>query len=967
MVFQVETDSSNKLCSATQHNCTAPGSWIEIDWKSDKDHPRSWIDIEWITENAIDGRRKSGISSISQNHHKKPHTSLFKDISGFLLGRRTGLLINPIGILKDKYGLEDLDTFWAREEKFETGKQDTQARNKLHTGKFSKERKICDQSISKVSKLTELSYTMRNRSAESFAADLVYPLESFESNQSDVPKFEESTGKSAQLVHAINPDSKKDLKGDEPMLQCANVSLSGSKSLVHQQRLHPLNETDCNEENIDWNVRRVFERIQDSESSISGESSNKSRDSLNSLDTLDLRFLDVKPGTASAYQESPTLSAIPQQSNSTSSSSRSLLIGAGELESPGTNASSINSCEYHPELPLPFEKAKDGDLVNSAVASDASMQNSIQARNMKLIPTRSEGQVVNPHSPKRSANTFTDAACSSTPLSATSDMELVSPSPVRCAAAIGNADCSLSSFHLTTDGTATRTSDNGNRPSPNVQYPNPFLERMSGIFDELLRADESAWTPESGPDKCEGSSVQLQVNQLEKQGSDDFVKSSIKYATSLEGELAEGDMDGSLGSALTAAASSDAPPACDVQTLPRESPSTSATTAPIPGDVGVKNCTSLPELQTTSAGASQKHHKGSCPNLVVTLTSSSSPGADRNSVGKESCSYSPGPGCGSEPPISTADVSFLPAGADECADLNCTGGTSEGAEEASCSPRLVALEEVGRQCIASVPPPSKDETANVSLPQRDVKPRRAPKAANNTGAVAVWAEGPQGSGRSRRKVIRPLQFWRNERVEYLRAPGAPIPEICAVVLRSPEQPAGGHGPRRRASVRMPSKATKLALPPRHSSRTAQDSDSDSEPETSTGGGPVMPADDEGGSGVAGPRGRTPKSQAKKRGGPKKKPSAHADSGQIRSAAARSSGTGGRGSAASRTRISAPQPEARERSRKRSVPEDAPPAPAQRTSGGGCGSVKVAKRRLYALAMAAFRDDRFDSCDDGGSA
>ncbi|EKX51010.1 hypothetical protein GUITHDRAFT_135067 [Guillardia theta CCMP2712] len=43
-----------------------------------------------------------------------------------------------------------------------------------------------------------------------------------------------------------------------------------------------------------------------------------------------------------------------------------------------------------------------------------------------------------------------------------------------------------------------------------------------------------------------------------------------------------------------------------------------------------------------------------------------------------------------------------------------------------------------------------------------------------------------GKRRSKRRKMRPLQYWRNERVEYARETGAVLPEIVDLVVRSPE-------------------------------------------------------------------------------------------------------------------------------------------------------------------------------------
>jgi centromere protein C len=63
-------------------------------------------------------------------------------------------------------------------------------------------------------------------------------------------------------------------------------------------------------------------------------------------------------------------------------------------------------------------------------------------------------------------------------------------------------------------------------------------------------------------------------------------------------------------------------------------------------------------------------------------------------------------------------------------------------------------------------------------------------------AEAVLNESTTGARRSSRRMFRPLQYWRNERVVYEREKGSGklLPEVVDVLIRSPDT---GVAPRRR--------------------------------------------------------------------------------------------------------------------------------------------------------------------------
>jgi centromere protein C len=82
--------------------------------------------------------------------------------------------------------------------------------------------------------------------------------------------------------------------------------------------------------------------------------------------------------------------------------------------------------------------------------------------------------------------------------------------------------------------------------------------------------------------------------------------------------------------------------------------------------------------------------------------------------------------------------------------------------------------------------------------QKPKQPREKPiYVAPRSGlAEAVLNESTTGARRSSRRMFRPLQYWRNERVVYEREKGGGklCPEVVDVLIRSPD---AGPAPRRR--------------------------------------------------------------------------------------------------------------------------------------------------------------------------
>lgn len=62
----------------------------------------------------------------------------------------------------------------------------------------------------------------------------------------------------------------------------------------------------------------------------------------------------------------------------------------------------------------------------------------------------------------------------------------------------------------------------------------------------------------------------------------------------------------------------------------------------------------------------------------------------------------------------------------------------------------------------------------------------APKASRLSEVAPRPMVEDDGTRRSKRRKMRPLQYWRGERIEYARASGAAVPEVVDLTIRSPE-------------------------------------------------------------------------------------------------------------------------------------------------------------------------------------
>ena len=208
-------------------------------------------------------------------------------------------------------------------------------------------------------------------------------------------------------------------------------------------------------------------------------------------------------------------------------------------------------------------------------------------------------------------------------------------------------------------------------------------------------------------------------------------------------------------------------------------------------------------------------------------------------------------------------------------------------------------------------------------------------------------------------IIKPLQFWRHERVQYIRTPGAPLPEISSIVLRSPESNSGLK--LKRAAIRAKGPDSKSVKEGEARDESDRDSEALSDPTNSLGNTAAIPAVELEGRNKSSQDGSL-KQRKRCAGGTKKK--------AILTGRLKLSVGSGRdrtvievGSPGSCVRRMA-EPRSKGANLKRQ-PSTSPPAVAggavvgRRTEGVG----KVAKRKLYAAAMAAFRDDRFDGSDE----
>jgi hypothetical protein len=339
-------------------------------------------------------------------------------------------------------------------------------------------------------------------------------------------------------------------------------------------------------------------------------------------------------------------------------------------------------------------------------------------------------------------------------------------------------------------------------------------------------------------------------------------------------------------------------------------------------------------MADTPAGSSRSRPGTAAKESRNTAEADEGPANSMNPLGDKSCGSDD-----ADHPTHEASPADLP---DEWGDeaLLAAGGTdspvvrqTEGSLEAVSAPEPATKR----------PPQQRRARAAPASGKPQPQPRQQAAAAGTVVTVA-WASGWEDTGRGRRNRVRPLQFWRHERVEYVRTTGAPVPEVCAVVLRSPESPPARARSRADLARSPPSAGVPTPATTGRRGRAVLSPAAETEAES---GSP-----DEGG-----PARRAGASKRRAGGGPNLKAAA----------AARPKAGAGAGPSAGTRRTPVKTPGAA-RGRKRAAAAAAggsdPDPPDSEAAAAAApppadGVAKATRRRLYAAAVAAFRDDRFD--------
>jgi hypothetical protein len=860
-----------------------------------------------MSENSKKGRRQSKSVPIIKRSSQKPKSTSIKDISVLLLGRRTGLLIDPTGVIKDKYGLEDVDSFWASEETNPEIRLRTKQAHMVHPGRFEREKIIPRKNVAQISKVTELSYTMKNRS-ETSTIDAAISLDFFDSSSSKTQNFDgkgETAGKELVSVNFSSSSS---------VLLSSNVSTDSSNLILHQTTMQALNRTERSDPSYIQNAP-IIEKVHDTDTSASGESNRRSEDhdSFSSLDALDLRFFDGEQNAAlntpGQPQESLTISAIIKNIDAAS--------GTGDVNSEILSSGSLAPCGKHFfESPKPGEinialfKDDVGAPVTNAGPNYLEISNqifnaeseSITTPNQRIKNSRVYGNV-------SQLERSHDGAQNSSPCSVSSDMELISPSPARVA--VKNSRSNTNHFVAR----ASLDQDCSSTPAC-VSYSDVnSCGGTSGIFDDLLREDETVWSPSErlqiSSGAIPGGIVDLN-SALLACNPDKTLKSGIPPAMGAR----TGDMQMCISSSLpvselpveTCYQNGSVPGGqLEVSTMP--GPMLAFCAVGMPGD-----CTATPRIAQQSKISTLSSVVSPAQTLLLDKSSGSLSGRDECLQSR----FSPGDHHNCE----LAEFGDVDTSHESNVPIPCSRLT----------PRPSTTEINNSEVTLAMFPSHSDYAASskVTGPATQEQPKSCRiRKATQSAIAAVCTSGLEIVGRSRRQVIRPLQFWRHERVEYLRASGAPTPEICTVVFRSPEQPASGAaGGKKRAA-----KSTAR----RASSSVAGELDF-GEDLDATGSSDRTLDKDGGAAAKTCIRKQVIKRRATKSGGRVRKPTPK-QIGRIRSAPQSAKG------------------------RKRATPEE-PALPAAKAGPAAAGDgtrtpKKIIKRRLYEAAMKAFHDDRFD--------
>ena len=918
------TAPSTMMSSLIEGQGANPNSWIEVDWNSDQTRARSWIDVEWMPVKSKDDRRifkdelqRPQAGDVKQNSSKKHLRSTFKNISGFLMGRRTGLVMDPTSIPKDRFGLEDLDKFWACEEHLHTNKENINGSNTLSQSTFKNVKRVCD-AIPKLSKFVELSYSMKNQPKQVSEIESTTLLETLSKRKNDDLGIDGAAVVCEELYDqkmrfGASNNTTSNTSDDSSV---SNFARNESRSLISSALGRGSNHSDARmaEPACPVTPGTVVERIEDS--SVSGDSNAKSDGSFSSLDTLDLRFFDAKIETPVVSGESLSVSTIAPASAKCSNDENSV---------QNTDSVAVGAFNKMPQVRDECENLPQNHSLRGGEAVDITTFSSSSPRTNIMATPASSNQALYP------APTKEVKMNSSSP---SSDMEIVSPSPPRREADSGQIKRSNHVCPVLFSGEASmKISDQ--EPVP-LQDPAAFCLR--GIFDDLLRADESTWTQ---PQEKPAMPAQAATGWSSNTSIDEANLIDQRVVTGTPPESATGKRLFPSPSLSTASIPTNLQPTNTVQNLPTDNDR----------EISVSDLEfSVDSIITTPANYKEKQlasielqHAVEPSTDVATFAeiANDSPeewaaeSLDREplqSISSAECLHRIAMLPVAQDVISTSDDQQLEVPEAPVSDYQLCTGTSGAA--ASADPDLVGSEK----------------------PQRVRAARQIKTIAN---ATETWDASTTSFGRGKRLIIKPLQFWRHERVQYIRTPGAPLPEISSIVLRSPESNSGLK--LKRAAIRAKGPDSKSVKEGEARDESDRDSEALSDPTNSLGNTAAIPAVELEGRNKSSQDGSL-KQRKRCAGGTKKK--------AILTGRLKLSVGSGRdrtvievGSPGSCVRQMA-EPRAKGANLKRQ-PSTSPPAIAggavvgSRTEGVG----KVAKRKLYAAAMAAFRDDRFDGSDE----